>query len=349
MISKLRLLLAVILGFNVMAAFAHGDVELRAGTQCEIRIFGPISGDDAAALLPFLQKNKCKDLAIELKNSPGGETSAYELLESYLLGEPKAAVSKIAVQGYCMSTCALIFAALPRTKMTPRSANCAAELGFHKIYYTQDGWEGAEAVINQDLVNRMKSYGVPSKIIDANVLTEGEDMYYFNTNDLQKIYKQNFKCDDKNLRFNLKHYKDALRGFDFDTREVFEAIQAMAWNMVLIDPKCSPRDWLSLEPLDKAHLKNHIKNGTITLEFKSTYNKNQLENQSICFQHKFRTALLESKQFDYWTTYSSVTRIFNKAWLTPLYVVKTNGVKELEIKILSTDGQKERFSYTFKI
>ena len=349
MIAKLRLLVAVILGFNVMAAFAHGDVELRAGTQCEIRIFGPISGDDAAALLPFLQKNKCKDLAIELENSPGGETSAYELLESYLLGEPKAFVSRIAVQGYCMSTCALIFAALPRTKMTPRSANCAAELGFHKMYYTQYGLEGVAAVDNQDLANRMKNYGVPSKIIDANVLTEGEDMYYFSTSDLKNIYSQNFNCDDAHLRFNLEKYKIALSGFDFDTRELFEAIQALAWNMNLIDPKCSPRDFLTLEPIDRAHLKNHIANGKITLNYTSTYNKKQLENQSICFQHKFRTALLDSKQYKYWKTYSTRTRVFNKAWLTPLYVVKTNGVKELEIRVLSNDGQKERFSYTFKI
>ena len=328
-----------------LSSVARADVlnVAHADNNCTIRLSGELTMFDADEVVVFLTNHTCRQIDIELFNSVGGSVSVYDVMNQHLLHTPSQ-LRNIYAQGYCFSTCALIYVGLPEAKRSKIEGNCNALIGFHKTYFVGDNANDVTpyALGNQEIIFRLKDRDVPEAIIKAFINTNPNDLESFTARALSAQFPTLYDCTDAWEPISFEDYEIAVENMGNDFREFPELIEAISATDIF--QACSGEPMLQIETVRRTLGKTTY----VTPMLLTNMGDEALDRDKECWRttiQDFFDALTIENIWDY------VPNVwFGQSDLFPLYVLASNGVDTIRVPIyFAWNREKLRTVFVFDV
>jgi hypothetical protein len=161
-------------------------MRFRLGTHGDAFAEGTITPGTADALAAFLASDRAKDVSEIVLHSPGGSVTDATAM-AHIIRERKLD-TRILADGYCASSCPLVFAAGVK-----RIADATSWIGVHQVFALTtafgslaDGMEQAQmgSAEAQDL---LKNFGVDPLVWTRAMATPKEKLYLFTPQELTEL------------------------------------------------------------------------------------------------------------------------------------------------------------------
>jgi len=337
----LIILRRAILAFIVVVSINHPSIAestfIRDGYDCVIELTAEIVDEDVAFVGEQLNGHSCDSIEIFLKNSPGGAAALYDLLYSYFnsnkLRKAPTQLKKVHVEGYCFSVCAMVFLGLPTEARNANSGNCDAIVSVHKAYFPYFSLPAAEAVINQEYVEKLLTANVPEVLVDAFIRTSGEELSHFSLQELSKEFPRKFNCRQEPLLDDEQDFQLALDGLWLDVGGMLKSTRSFFLeDIVGVQPYCSPHNSLAVQIIRGSAI-SFIDDKAV-MDFRLKNSPEEYLKIRKCMGQKVFAAFQElSKQW--YVHYADANQFM------PLFhylVLKSNGIRKVDFRLFEVDG-----------
>jgi len=286
---------------------------------------------DADEIVVFLTNNNCRQIDIKLLNSVGGAVNVYDVINQHLL-QTSSRLRNIYAQGYCFSTCALIYVGLPTSYISKIAGNCNALIGFHKTYFIGDN----------AIIFRLKDRKVPEAIIKAFNNTDPDYLEIFTARALSANFPSNYGCTDTLEPITFKDYEIAIENMGNDIREFPELIEAISWSDIFQD--CNDYANFGIHVV-----KETLGNSTYVTPMLLTNTSDKvLDRNKDCWKTTFQDFFDALTIDDIWGHVPNVW--FGQSDLFPLYVLALNGIDTIRVPIyFNWNREKLRTVFVFDV